>query len=96
MSAMEKKMKLTASGIVKIEGCNATYTEHGQWAVSRNGKHLGYVDTLTEVPTLLKKRKEDARRELAEVEAEAKQRAGLRMRTLNNEEFLSAIEDIVR
>lgn len=71
------EMKMTASGVVKIGECHAIPTEHGQWMVSRNGKHLGYVDMLAEVPLLLKKRKEEARRRLAEVEAEAARRRAI-------------------
>ena len=68
-------MKLKSTGTIVIEGHNVFFCETGQWAVSFKGSHVGYADTLDEVAPLIARTREAVRKRVADVEAEAKQRA---------------------
>jgi len=67
-------MELTSHGMVKADGCNVMRTESGHWAVSQNGKFIGEVDTLAEVPILIERHRQAVRDRLARVTAEAEAR----------------------
>lgn len=65
-------MKLTAQGIIKINGHNVIRTDDGRWSISipdrRGSTHVGYVDLLSDVETFLVRRKEAIIARLADVE----------------------------
>lgn len=67
-------MELTPHGTIMVDGCTVRNTKEGQWMVSRSGIHIGYVDTLAEVPSLIERQRVAVRERLARIEAEAEAR----------------------
>lgn len=67
-------MKLTQTGTIEVDGCKVRSTKSGQWMVSRSGIHVGYADTLAEVPILIARQRDSVRERLARLNAEAAQR----------------------
>lgn len=67
-------MKLTQTGTIEVDGCKVRATKEGRWLVSRSGIHVGYADTLAEVPILIARQRDSVRERLARLNAEAAQR----------------------
>ena len=67
----KEKMELSQHGTITIDGCKARRNAWGKWDVSRSGIHLGEVDSLAEVASLIERRKDDVRQRLARIEADA-------------------------
>jgi hypothetical protein len=64
-------MKLKSSGTVKINGYNCIFTQDGQWAISRHGVPIGFVDTLAEVSTFTERNLEKIRVRLRRYQEQA-------------------------
>ena len=67
-------MNMSISGSVKIDGHNCIFTQDGQWAISRLGVILGYVDTLAEIETFIAANLEEVRARLRRAQDEAAKR----------------------
>jgi len=67
-------MELTPHGSIIVDGCTVRNTKNGQWEVSRSGIHIGYADSLAEVPSLIERQRNAVRERLARLNAEAAQR----------------------
>lgn len=69
-------MQLGKSGTIKIDGCQARFTAEGQWVVSKHGKILGHVDSLAEIPNMIRQRRQAIFDHLAEIERRHQQQNG--------------------
>lgn len=54
-------MQLKSSGTINVNGYNCIFTQNGQWAISRHGVPVGFVDTLAEVETYVARNLENIR-----------------------------------
>jgi hypothetical protein len=46
-------MRLTSYGTIKVREYDVRHTNGGQWYVSREGRDVGYADTLADVDALI-------------------------------------------
>lgn len=67
-------MNLSVSGAIQINGHNCRFTQDGQWAISRHGVILGYVDLVEEIEPFLAANLEKIRTRLRLAQDEAAKR----------------------
>jgi len=71
-------MKITENGtmMTTVDGTDFHIKRtYDKWFVSRLGMEIGYCDTLGEIQGMIERRKKRAQIQMAQLEAEAKERA---------------------
>lgn len=71
-------MKMKRSGAVEINGYNCIFS-NGEWVISRDGCHVGYVDTLEAIPDFLTQNETNIRARLVKIKAELEERIRLKI-----------------